>query len=96
MSVLLDGYERTLISVKDGYVLVDTRYTFDHGWETMAFPCNENGDDWQDEIDAARYRTKEEAQKGHDQIVDKWQAKRKKPRWYSSAKDTPDKNFEKE
>lgn len=39
-----------------GYVWIDTCDTFDRGWETMVFRCDENGNvlDWMD-LDSELY-----------------------------------------
>jgi hypothetical protein len=74
MSFLFDDYfERDILPVKDRYVLIDTRFTYDHGWETMVFPCDKDGDNWGDEIDVERYISKEDAQNGHQKYVKKWE-----------------------
>lgn len=56
-----------------GYVWIDTRDTFDRGWETMVFRCDENGNvsDWMD-LDSELYICKDQAFKGHDKMVEKW------------------------
>ena len=66
------GY-RDIVKTNRGYVLVDSRETFDMGYETMVFKCNERGqvDIWLD-IDVARYPTYAEMGKGHACMVDKW------------------------
>ena len=42
-------------------------------YETMVFPCDENGKvkDWED-LDKANYETEEKAKKGHQKMVMKW------------------------
>ena len=48
---------------------VSTANTFDHGWETMVFARNENGEvDWAD-LYSDRYNTQEEAEIGHKSII---------------------------
>lgn len=56
-----------------GYVWIDTCDTFDRGWETMVFRCNENGNvlDWMD-LDSELYINENNAFKGHDEMVEKW------------------------
>lgn len=56
-----------------GYVWIDTCNTFDRGWETMVFRCDENGKvlDWMD-LDSELYINKNNAAKGHDKMVEKW------------------------
>lgn len=66
-----------VVKLLDGqYVWIDTCYTFDHGWETMVFECDENGDvvSWWD-LDSDRYFSEAEAAVGHDRMVEKWQNK---------------------
>ena len=60
-------------SASKGYVLVDTRCTPDHGWETMVFKCNQKGTvkNWTD-LDCRNYGTQQEANNGHAEIVNKW------------------------
>ena len=55
------------------HVYIDSCFTINHGYETMVFPCDENGKvtDWGD-IDASWYSTYEEMQTGHTTIVEKW------------------------
>lgn len=56
-----------------GYVWIDTCDTFDRGWETMVFRCDENGNvlDWMD-LDSELYINENNAAKGHDEMVEKW------------------------
>ena len=56
-----------------GYAFVSTCQTFDHGLETMVFPCDENGEvtDWL-ELEADRYYDMAEALSGHNAIADRW------------------------
>ena len=58
------------------YVWIDTCYTLDHGWETMVFECDENGNviSWWD-LDSNRYTSEAEAAVGHERMVGKWQDK---------------------
>ena len=45
-------------------------------YETMVFDCDDNGEVTNyTEKDFARYATKEEAEEGHKQIVEKWKEK---------------------
>ena len=42
---------RNVVNTRNhGYVAIDTCYTFDHGFETMVFKCDKNGNiiDWSD------------------------------------------------
>ena len=74
MSVLLDDKQRDIVKMRNGkYVCIDTCWTMDHGWETMVFSCNKEGKviKWQD-LDCDIYTTKEEADKGHCEMVNKW------------------------
>ena len=59
--------------VESGYVWVSTCNTFDHGLETMVFPCNERGDvlDW-GEIASDRYEDVPEAESGHAATVSRF------------------------
>lgn len=53
-------------STRVGGVWVSTIHTADHGWETMAFPVDEEGTvtDW-GEVYCDRYRDEDEALEGH-------------------------------
>ena len=74
MSVILDGKKSDVIRTNSGeYVFIDTCWTMDHGWETMVFECDEDGivTDWCD-LDCDIYATKEQADIGHADMVNKW------------------------
>ena len=70
---LSKGYSDIVKTPKGDYVLIDSRNTFDCGYETMVFKCNESGivDNWLD-IDIDRYSTYEDMAKGHIQMINKW------------------------
>ncbi len=59
-----------------GYVAVDTCYTLDHGFETMVFKCDKNGNiiDWSD-LDVDMYDNAEKAEEGHKEMIEKWKNK---------------------
>lgn len=59
-----------------GHVAIDTCYTLDHGFETMVFKCDKNGNiiDWSD-LDADVYDNSEEAKEGHKEMIKKWKNK---------------------
>ena len=58
-------------STRVGGFWVSTTHTIDHGWETMAFPCDEAGTvtDW-GEVYCDRYATEEGAKAGHSLACD--------------------------
>lgn len=58
------------------FVYISTGFTLDHGWETMVFPCDENGEvaDWVD-IDAKWYDTEGQAYDGHKIMIERWKQK---------------------
>lgn len=58
------------------YVVIDSRETFDAGYETMVFESSGDGDvlDW-GELDVERYDNWEEMKKGHETICEKWKEK---------------------
>lgn len=58
---------------ENSYVLVDSCNTIDHGYETMIFECDEEGNvsNWND-IDADWYDTEEEMKIGHQKMCEKW------------------------
>lgn len=69
---------RDVIQTKGGeFVYIDTCFTIDHGWETMVFACNENGEvtNWAD-LDAEWYGAVEQAHIGHINMVNKWKKRR--------------------
>jgi len=68
-----EGYRDTVKTANGKYLLVDSRDTFDHGYETMVFRCDENGavDNWLD-IDVDTYPTLPDMIKGHVQMINKW------------------------
>lgn len=53
-----------------GYVWIDTCYILDHGWETMVFASDENGNvsNWMD-LDSDIYATKSQASDGYEANV---------------------------
>ena len=61
----------TVVNVNGKFYWVDTCYTLDHGYETMAFPSNKNGEvtSWL-EVYANRYFTWAEAEAGHKLATD--------------------------
>jgi len=65
---------RDLIKTRNGkFVLIDTRWTIDAGWETMVFSANKNGEVTNGlDFDCVQYGSKEEAAVGHTEIINKW------------------------
>lgn len=68
---------RDIIQTSDGkFVMIDTRDTADRGWETMIFQCDRNGRvstrGWNKPLGERRYKTIEEANAGHAEIVNDW------------------------
>lgn len=64
----------TIVKTKTrGYVLVDTCYTLDRGWETMVFASDKNGNvsNWSD-LDCDVYATNFQASDGHEEMIEKW------------------------
>lgn len=65
----------TTVKTKSGhYVWVDTCWTFDHGYETMVFPCDERGNvtDWGD-LDMSLYPSEAAAEAGHQLTCMAWE-----------------------
>lgn len=64
---------RDVISCSTGWVLVDSRNTFDVGYETMVFRCDADGnvEQWL-ELDMDRYPTFEAMAVGHRKMIEKW------------------------
>lgn len=68
---------RNVVNTRNhGYVAIDTCYTFDHGFETMVFKCDKNGNiiDWSD-LDVDMYDNAEKAEEGHKEMIEKWKNK---------------------
>ena len=64
--------DRVKVSNKH-YVVVDTRLTMDHGWETMVFASTSQGEILSyAALDEERYASKEEAKKGHCEMIEKF------------------------
>lgn len=64
----------TTVKCKDGsYVWIDSCFTMDHGYETMVFESDSEGNvlDW-GECDVEWYDTLEEMQIGHEKMCEKW------------------------
>lgn len=59
-----------VVEVKGNYYYVDSCCTMDHGYETMVFPCDENGDvtNWGD-LYCERYNTAAEMEIGHNMTI---------------------------
>lgn len=55
---------------------VDSNNTLDHGYETMVFECDKDGNvtSWRD-LDCELYDSLEEMQAGHKAMVEKWKEK---------------------
>ena len=64
-----------VVKTKNGYVLIDSNNTFDRGYETMVFRCDQDGnvENWLD-IDVAWYTSEEEMLVGHVEMIKKWRA----------------------
>ena len=61
-----------VVQVNRNYYWVDSCLTMDHGYETMIFPCDRNGNvtDWID-LYCENYRAEEEMAIRHVAIVEK-------------------------
>ena len=59
-----------VVEHKGNYYYIDSCYTLDHGYETMVFACDVNGNifDWT-ELYSDWYSTKEEMEIGHKAII---------------------------
>ena len=60
-----------IVELNGNHYLVDSRYTFDAGYETMVFPCNKNGNvtSWGD-LYVEHYITQEQMNARHKEIVE--------------------------
>ena len=59
-------------------VVVDTCHTIDHGWESMVFKCDDNGNITDGyALDAKWYDSNGEAYEGHLNMIRKWENKGK-------------------
>lgn len=70
---------RNVVNTRNhGYVAIDTCYTFDHGFETMVFKCDKNGNiiDWSD-LDVDMYDNAEKAEEGHKEMIEKWKTNKR-------------------
>ena len=71
----MNEFTRDIVKTSNGkYVLVDTAWVSDFDcWETMVFKCRENGSvtSWM-ELDVKRYKTKDLAMRGHNEMIAKW------------------------
>lgn len=70
---------RNVVNTRNhGYVAIDTCYTFDHGFETMVFKCDKNGNiiDWS-ELDVDMYDNAEKAEEGHKEMIEKWKTNKR-------------------
>ena len=65
----------TFMSASGDFYYVDSNNTLDHGYETMVFACDNEGNvtSWTD-LDAEWYDSLEEMQAGHKAMVEKWKA----------------------
>ena len=67
------GGHYSIVKTDNGmYYYVDTSNTWDYGWETMAFPCDEAGNvlSWGG-VAVDRYKNVMEALEGHAQMVER-------------------------
>ena len=64
------------MSASGNFYYVDSGYTLDHGYETMVFACDNEGNvtDWLN-LDEEWYDSPEEMQTGHKAMVEKWKTK---------------------
>lgn len=60
-----------IVNLNGNYFYVDSRYTFDAGFETMVFECDKNGNviNWMD-LYVKHYKTQEEMNAHHKEIVE--------------------------
>lgn len=60
----------------NGKYYISTNLTWDQGWETMVFARNsDTGDIDYSELDVSHYNDEIEAYEGHQQMINKWEAK---------------------
>ena len=59
-----------IVKFNGNYYYVDSCYTLDHGYETMVFACDSNGNvtDWSD-LYCERYDTRAEMKLGHVETI---------------------------
>ena len=84
---------------ENGFVLVDTDYNLLHGWETLVFPSDANGniEDLLD-LDCEEYASEEAAKIGHNAMVERWTYREYTPiseliQWYVYYADSADEFF---
>lgn len=54
------------------YVAVSTADTFDAGWETMVFRSDSHEILDFDDLDRMNYNSRQEAEAGHQKMIEKW------------------------
>lgn len=59
-----------IVKLNGNYYFIDSCYTMDHGYETMVFSCDSEGNvtDWSD-LYAKRYATRAEMVLGHKKTI---------------------------
>ena len=66
-------YYRDIIKSSVGTVLINSADSFDVGYETMVFKCDETGHiEEYLELDRAIYASAQDMAYGHQQMIDKW------------------------
>lgn len=71
----VDQIGRTFLNTATkGSVIIDTCYTFDGKWESGVFRVKSGTETVRNWIalEIVRYKNKEEAQIGHDDLIEKW------------------------
>ncbi len=60
----------------DGNYFISTNLTWDNGWETMVFKRDpKTGDIDFTDLDVERYMSQDDAYRGHEKMISKWEAK---------------------
>lgn len=72
-----DSKLRTIVHKDGKYYVVDSCFTFDHGYETMVFTSDEKGNviDWSD-LDCEIYNDVNSMKIGHKKMCEKWSDKK--------------------
>lgn len=68
--MLTKKHFKNIVEFNGDHYYISSCYTLDHGYETMIFPCDDNGNvtDWS-ELYAEWYDSETEMEKRHNEIV---------------------------
>ena len=65
-----------IVATGTGFVLIDSRWTVDHGYETAVYECDHRGQIKScGDLEVTWYDTEEEMRKGHESMIEKWRGR---------------------